>query len=275
MIVTIDTGGTKTLVSSFNKQGKMGESFKFPTPVDPDEYVRQLKQLVREHYGHLEVDAVVLALPGIIIDGVAVWCNNLHWANFDAGSKLKDMLPKVPLLIENDANLAGLAEARALNPVPISALYVTISTGIGSGIITNGIIDPGLRKSEAGRALIEYDGKVREWETFASGSAIVNVYKKRASDITSKRTWYQISDRISRGFLAVIPILQPDVIIIGGGVGTHLGKFHGALESILRENLPPHIPCPRIVQAVHPEEAVIYGCYYYAKDYLTPKKSRK
>lgn len=124
-------------------------------------------------------------------------------------------------------------------------------------------------------ALVEYDGKVRQWETFASGHAIVEVYKKRAEDISSKRTWYQISDRISRGFLAVIPILQPDVIIIGGGVGTHLEKFHDALEGILREHLPAHIPCPRIVKAAHPEEAVIYGCYYYAKDYLTSQKPRK
>ncbi len=275
MIVTIDTGATKTLVSSFDRHGKMGTSVKFPTPLDPNDYVRELKRVVQEHYGHHEVDAVVLALPGTIVDGVAVWCNNLHWANFDAAAKLKDMLPKVPLLIENDANLAGLAETRALNPVPQSSLYVTISTGIGSGIITNGVIDPGLRKSEAGLALVEYDGKVRQWETFASGHAIVEIYKKRAEDITSKRTWYQIADRISRGFLAVIPILQPDVIIIGGGVGTHFEKFHKSLEGILREQLPPHIACPRIIKAVHPEEAVIYGCYYYAKDYLSSKKARK
>jgi glucokinase len=275
MIVTIDTGATKTLVSSFDRHGKMGESVKFPTPLDPEEYVIQLKRVVREQYGHLEVNAVALALPGTIVDGIAVWCNNLHWENFDATTKLKDMLPNVPLLIENDANLAGLAETRALNPVPASSLYVTVSTGIGSGIITNGVINPGLRKSEAGRAMVEYDGKVRQWETFASGQAIVKVYKKRAEDITSKRIWYQIADRISRGFLAVIPILQPDVIIIGGGVGTHFEKFHDSLEGLLKEQLPPYIPCPRIVKAVHPEEAVIYGCYYYAKDYLTSKKPRK
>ncbi|NCU38171.1 ROK family protein [Candidatus Saccharibacteria bacterium] len=272
MIVTIDTGGTKTLISSFNSQGKMGESIKFPTPKDTKEYVKILTQTIQENFLHENVEVIVLALPGIVKDGIAVWCNNLGWQNFAAHQQLKDALPGVPFLVENDANLAGLAETRALNPVPISSLYITISTGIGSGICTNGHIDPGTRYSEAGRALIEYDGKVREWEKFASGHAIVDIYKQFARDITSKRTWRQIADRISRGFLAVIPILQPDVIIIGGSVGTYFDRYHEYLEGILKEHLPPHIPCPKIVQAQHPEEAVIYGCYYHGKDFLADKK---
>ena len=275
MIVTIDTGGTKTLISSFDRNGKMGGSIKFPTPTTPEEYVDVLTRVVREQYGHQHVDVIVLALPGIIENGTAIWCNNLHWANFEAGTILRDLLPGVPLLVENDANLAGLAETRALNPVPVSSLYVTISTGIGSGITTNGFIDPALRRSEAGQALVEFDGKVQQWEQFASGHAIVAVYKKLARDITSKRTWYQIAGRISRGFLALIPIIQPDIIIIGGGVGAHFEKYHAQLEGILKEHLPPHIPCPKIVKAQHPEEAVNYGCYYYGKDFLDAQKATK
>ena len=134
-------------------------------------------------------------------------------------------------------------------------------------------IDPGLRYSEAGRALVEYKGKVRQWESFASGRAIVRDYKKFARDIKNKRTWRQIADRISRGFLAVIPAIQPDVIIIGGSVGTYFERYGEFLTEILTNHLPPHIPCPKIVQAKHPEEAVVYGCYYYGKDYLALTKT--
>lgn len=268
MLISIDTGGTKTLVALFDNEGKVQDSVKFPTPKDTREYVKLLKKSIQERYADKDIDVVVLALPGIIKDGMAVWCQNLGWQNFNAKSELRELLGDTPVLIENDANLAGLAETRALHPVPVSSLYVTISTGIGSGIITNGRIDPGLRHSEAGRMLIEYDGVVREWESFASGHAIVNIYKKMARDITSKRTWHQIADRISRGFLAVIPIIQPDVIIIGGSVGSYFDRYSEYLEGILREHLPPHIPCPKIVQAKHPEEAVIYGCYYYGIDFL-------
>lgn len=275
MIVVIDTGGTKTLISSFGRNGKMGKSIRIPTPSDPKEYVHLLKEIIRSNYDNGDVEVIVLAMPGIIKKGVAVWCNSLGWSNFNAAKEFHDLLPGVPLLVENDANLAGLSETRALNPVPVSSLYITISTGIGSGICTNGDIDPGLRLSEAGRALVEYRGKVQSWQDFASGQAITKVYKKFARDIKSKRTWRQISDRISRGFLAVIPILQPDVIIIGGSVGTYFDKFGKTLTEILVADLPKHIPCPKIIQAQHPDEAVIYGCYYYGKDYLSRKTTKK
>ena len=275
MIIVIDTGGTKTLISSFGRNGRMGESMKTPTPADQKEYVRLLKEILLTKYNHDKVEAIVIALPGIVKDGIAIWCNNLGWSNFNIAKALKDVIPGVPILIENDANLAGLAETRALNPTPVSSLYITISTGIGSGITTNGSIDPGLRLSEAGRALVEYKGKVQSWEDIASGRTIARTYKKLAQDINSKRTWKQISDRISRGFLAVIPILQPDVIIIGGSVGTHFNKFGPILKQILERDLPHHIPCPKIVRAQHPEEAVIYGCYYYGKDYLSTLTAKK
>ena len=269
MLVTVDTGGTKTLVTSFEQDGTRGELIKFATPEHVDEYVTLLRETLAAHYGTQPVEAIVIALPGIVRGGVAVWCNNLHWKDFDAQSAFDGVLGAAPVHIENDANLAGLAETRALDPVPTSSLYVTISTGIGTGIITNGQIDPGLRYSEGGRSLVEFDGMVREWESFASGKAIFTAYGQYARDITSERSWQQIADRISRGFLAIIPFVQPDVIIIGGSIGTYFDRYGAQLEALLQEKLPAHIPCPRVVAASHPEEAVIYGCYYYALDHLT------
>lgn len=271
MLIAVDTGGTKTLIAGFKRDGTMGKTMKFPTPRREAEYVALLRRTLQETYGDEKIEAVVVALPGIIKDGVAVWCNNLGWKNFTAQKALSGVFGNAPVLIENDANLAGLAETRVLTPMPVSSLYVTISTGIGTGIITNGVIDPGLRKSEGGRMLVEYDGLVQEWERFASGHAIVETYGKYARDITSKRTWNQIADRISRGFLAVIPLLQPDTVIIGGSIGTYFKQYDEQLKAILKEKLPPHIPCPKFRQAKHPEMAVVYGCYYYAIDYLTSK----
>lgn len=274
MIVTIDTGGTKTLVSSFGLNGKIGESIKFPTPTDPKEYIAALKDVVRTRYSERDVDVIVLAIPGVIEKGIVKWCGNLPWKNLDLGTKLRDLLPGVPIFIENDAKLAGLGETRSLPNIPELSLYVTISTGIGGGLIFNGHIDGGMRYSEIGHIPLEYDGKVRIWESFASGSAIVRTYKKFARDITSKRTWREIADRMSRGFLVVIPTIQPDLIIIGGSVGTYFERYGDYLKDILRADLPDHIPLPKIVQAQHPEEAVIYGCYYYGKDYLANLKAK-
>lgn len=268
MLVTVDTGGTKTLIAPFEQSGTIGETIKFPTPKNQDEYIALLRETLEKNFGDQTVEALVIALPGIVKDGVAVWCNNLEWRNFDLKSALVGVLGDAPILIENDANLAGLAETRVLDPMPTSSLYVTISTGIGTGVITDGHIDPGLRYSEGGRALVEFQGRVREWEDFASGQAIYKEFGLYARDIDSEHIWSQIADRISRGFLAVIPIIQPDTVIIGGSIGTYFEQYGAQLESILRQKLPSHIPCPVFQAARHPEQAVIYGCYYYALDSL-------
>lgn len=268
MIVTIDTGGTKILITSFAKNGKPGESFRFPTPKNEDEYLATLTEHIHEHYDGKVIDAIVVGVPGVIRKNSIAWGgSNLPWTDFDIATPLRVAF-SCPVWIENDANLAGLAEARLLKKTPPSALYVTISTGIGTGVILDGHIAAGLSASEGGHSLVEYDGRVMPWEDFASGQAIKRTYGKYARDISDKRVWNQIADKISRGFLALIPVLQPDVIIIGGSIGTYYERYGATLNKILEEHLPDHIDLPTIKQAAHPEEAVVYGCYYYGRDQL-------
>lgn len=273
MLVTVDTGGTKTLVASFSQDGTLGPQIKFATPKTPAEYTKLLTDTLIEEYGDKPVEALVIAIPGIIENGVALWCNNLKWTNFDVASAFKGVLGDVPVLIENDANLAGLAEARSLAHPPVTVMYMTVSTGVGIGMITNGSINPALRRGQGGMSILEYDGTLRQWESFASGKAIFNVYHKLGRDIHNKRTWHQIADRISRGLLALIPTLQPDIIIVGGSMGVYFDQYGDILHDLLKEKLPPHIPVPKLAQAKHPEQAVIYGCYYYALDSLTDSKT--
>jgi len=276
MLVVVDTGGTKTLVSSFNKTGKLGVQVKFPTPQDPNEYIKLLKSTLIDNYRDQAVDAIVIAVPGTLNkNNITIWCPNLpKWAKFDIPKSLHGILGKAPILVENDANLAGLYETRILYEIPAQCLYVTVSTGIGTGIITDGHINPSLRNSEGGRALIEFDGVTREWQNFASGKSFYQTYGKYLHDITSKRIWDKIADRISRGFLVLIPTLQPDVIVIGGSAGTYFAKFGPQLQNILKEKLPAHIPCPKFATAKNSELAVIYGCYYYAIDNLINIKNK-
>ena len=271
MIIAVDTGGTKTLVAAFTAAGTIHKESKFPTPKDQAAYIAQLEQTIHEVVDTEKMDAIVVALPGVVKNGIAIWCNNLHWANFDILTPLATLFPKTPIYVENDANLGGLGEVRRLKPMPASALYVTVSTGIGTGYITNGRIDPGLRLSEGGHMLVEYRRKVQQWEKFGAGSAIYRTYHKFARDIHSDRTWRTIARRISRGFLALIPVIQPDVIIIGGSVGTYFDRYEKHLIGILEKNLPAHIPVPAFQEAKDAEKAVIYGCYFYGHDAITSK----
>lgn len=273
MLVTVDTGGTKTLIWVFDKTGKPVWKKRFLTPKKQTEYVTALQdELVDLQHIYPVIDAVVIALPGLVKDNILIWGGNLPWKNLDLPKELAGSLLDTPVFVENDANLGGLGETRLLKATPSVSLYVTISTGIGTGVTIDGAISK--LHSESGHLLLEFDGVVREWEDFASGSAIYKAYGKYAKDITNGRTWYNIAGRISRGFLVLIPVLQPDIIIIGGSIGTHLPKYVDNLVGILKERLPERISVPEIVQAKHPEEAVIYGCYYYAIDSLADTKAR-
>lgn len=268
MIVTIDTGGTKTLIASFKKDGSRDKTIRFETPTDVEEYTTLLRSTLEENFAGETVEAICLALPGLIKDKTALWFGNLPWENFDAGKALEGILGGAPLIVENDANLAGLAETRMIEPMPESSLYVTISTGIGAGLTTGGHIDRTLGRIEVGHAMLEFDGQLQKWESFASGKAIYNTYGKFARDITSEETWQEIAERMSRGFVVLIPIIQPDTIIIGGSIGTYFSRYSQNLDQLLKEKLPSYLPCPPIIQAKNPEEAVIYGCYYHALDFL-------
>lgn len=270
MIATVDTGGTKTLVSGFYHDGTQVEnSIKFPTPKDTKEYIAQLTEALHELFGNEEVEALVVALPGIIRDGIAIHCPNLGWEKFPAQEALSSIFgEKVPVLTENDANLAGLAEVRLLDPMPALALYITVSTGIGTGVISNGQIDPGLQHSEGGHMLVDFQGELREWESFASGRAIYKQYERYGRDISDLNTWDEIADKISRGFFSIIPMIQPDVVIVGGSMGEFFAHYGPKLQAILDEKLPDYIIRPEFKKAQHPDQAVVYGCYCYALDYL-------
>jgi len=189
MIIAVDTGGTKTLVASFGKDGVIIEQSKFETPKEPKEYIKTLKETLIEKYHNKPVEIVVIATPGIIKNGVIIWGGgNLLWNNINIVPELHGVLGKAPIFLENDANLAGLGETRFLKVTPPQSLYVTISTGIGTGIITDGHINLALRNGEAGHSLIEYDGVVQEWEKFASGKAIYNIYGNISNNKNCKFT---------------------------------------------------------------------------------------
>lgn len=264
MIVAVDTGGTKTLVAVFDTDGNVTNEHKFPTPKDVPLYLTLLTETIDSLTKDMDITCLSVGLPGLIEDGVVVEAGNLSWHNVDIKTPLEKKYER-PVIVENDANLAGLAEARALKDQHVRALYVTVSTGIGIGIITNGQIDPNYARSEGGRIVLEHEGSFQQWENFASGKAILKKHGKLASDIEDPAIWYEIALNIAKGVMVHTPILRPEILIFGGGVGTHFDKFSDELMSILTKNLE-HEYIPPIVKAVHPEKAVIYGCYYHALD---------
>jgi predicted NBD/HSP70 family sugar kinase len=264
MIVAVDTGGTKTLVAVFNTDGQIVAEEKFPTPTDISDYITTLCNTIDHLMDGQAMTCLSIALPGTVIDGRMAWAGNLPWHDIDMHALLASRYT-CPIVVENDANLAGLGEARMLKDIPRVCLYVTFSTGVGTGIITNGQIDPNFSTNEGGQIVLEHEGTFKRWESFASGKALHEKYGKLASEIDDENVWNEIGLNVARGLLATSALIRPDIVIIGGGVGTHFDKFRQPLMSALTENTSDKY-IPTIVRAAYPEEAVVYGCYYHALD---------
>jgi predicted NBD/HSP70 family sugar kinase len=269
MFGAVDIGGTKTLVAVFDDGGKIVEQIKFPTPKDYEAFTAELAKTVAS-LTTKDMQRVVAAVPARLDrkHGVALAFGNLEWKNLPIQADLEKVF-KAPVIIENDAKLAALSEAIALDPPAHKALYITISTGVGGGLIIDGKIPPEFEDMEAGQLLLEHNGKLKDWEDFASGRAFQAKFGTRVSETPDDRTeaWYWLARNVAIGLVTLIATLTPDIIIIGGGAGAHLEKFQDRLQEELKIYENPMFAIPPIVKAQHPEEAVIYGCYELAKQH--------
>jgi glucokinase len=265
MYAAIDIGGTKTLVASFTDEGKPHKEVRFPTSQNYQDFLKDLKANLPQ-LGVEDFKAVGVGVPGLLDrdHGVVLSLGNLPWKNEPIQADIEKIL-HCPVVIENDAKMAGLSEALAVSDKYKRVVYITVSTGIGISLINDGIIDTSIGDLGGKGMELEHNGEFIPWEEFASGKAIVKKYGKRASEIVDKSTWQEIARNLTAGIVNLIAILEPEVIIVGGGVGTHFKKYGDFVMQELKRYETVLMLIPPIIQAKHPEEAVIYGCYSLAK----------
>lgn len=260
MYLGIDMGGTKTIAAILDGNGVIQESYKFPTAPTYEAFLDDLAKNV-DKLSTKDFIGAAAGIPGHLdrVKGLALAFGNRPWRKVPIKADIEKIIG-VPLLIENDANLAGLSEAM-LNKDYSRVLYVTVSTGIGIGFIVNQRIDLGMIDSEGGSILLEHNDKLERWESFASGKAIVAQFGKRAKDITDSKTWRIIAHNLAIGLIDLIAVTQPEVIIMGGSVGGYFEKYQSYLADELQGYENPLLTIPVFKKAERPELAVVYGCY--------------
>ncbi len=265
MYVGVDVGGTKTLVAVFDGHGEIVEQAKFPTPKNYEHWLLELRHVLA-HFENREFKAGGVGLPGQIDrrHGRGLRFGNLPWRNVNVQHDLEHILD-CPVVIENDAKMAGFSEALLVGESHSKVLYVTISTGVGIALIADHAIDTNLADLGGAARYIEHRGKRTSWDDFISGRAIVERWGKRVTDIDDRATWQKIVRDMSKIFIELIVETEPDVIVIGGSVGNHFEKYGEALASELDRYKLPLVAIPPLRKAQRPESAVIYGCYELAK----------
>lgn len=220
------------------------------------------------------VESIGIGIPGIADKegDYVIYCTNLNWSNVPLGKDIRDKF-NLPVYIENDATVAGIAEsAMGISKGYANSVFITLGTGIGGGIVINHKVHRGSHGigSEIGHMIVGENfyncncGNNGCLETFASSTAIEMYVKneiemgfkdtmllKDMENITAKDifSWAEKGDKLSNmaiyrmakylsiGIANIINILDPDIIVLGGGVAK-AGDF---LLNRVKEQLPKYI----------------------------------
>lgn len=257
MYLSVDIGGTKTLIALFSKRGRIVRRVKFKTSHSYERFRRELT-LQLGSFLKYKICAVTVAVPGLVQKNCSARLGNrAGWGEIDLLTPIKNLFD-CPIYFENDANLAALYECSFY---PGKVVFLTFSTGIGGGIVKNGEILPESAKFEPGHWFYDYDGSLLEWEDIAAASAIEKAYKvDLATNLRGKEVMRDVAARVSLGIPEIVRRYSPRVIILGGPLGKIFRRY------------AKYLPDTKVkfVRPKRPLESVVYGGFLYAK-----KKSEK
>lgn len=243
MRLGIDIGGTTVKGGIIGEDMEWKHEFVIPTPAEPEDAIRQIKkELVMQAFSS---HAGVLA-PGPLDtkEGKVLDPPNLPgWHGFPLRAELEQALG-VKVTVDNDANGAAVGEllhgaARGVS----SMVYITVSTGIGAGIIIGNRLIQGAHGNagEIGNMIIGDDSRLTvptmnrgSFETKASGTAMNHWLRQSGSFQDMKAltdAWRKQDTRASesmelwlmdlaKGLANVIHVLNPERIVLGGGTIT-------------------------------------------------------
>lgn len=217
--IGIDVGGTgiKGGIVDLPSGELVGERFRIPTPkpATPAAVAEVIGQILEELLGRegapkREGLAVGVTFPAIVIDNVVLTAANIDdsWIDCDTSALLAHLPGTVSTL--NDADAAGLAEARygAGAGRTDTVMTVTLGTGVGSAIVHDGVLVP---NSELGH--LEFEGVVAETKVSAAARERTN------------QPWNEYGELLRR-FLKHVERIQPvGQFIIGGGVSKRSKDF--------------------------------------------------
>ena len=279
-VLAIDIGGTKLAAGIVDSEGRILARGEIPTLAKEglEPVLARIVGLGRDLLSRPEVAGVRVhrigmgcAGPVDLKAGVVFNPPNLPgWTQVPLTDHIQRALA-LPTVLENDANAAALGEFRyGAGRGARSIVYITVSTGIGGGIILNGKVWHGLKDAagEVGHMTVCPDGPLcgcgnrgcleamssgpsiarRARELLAAGrqSALGQIANPTSADVVrlakkgdpvASEIWDQAVRYLGIGVAAVITILAPERVVIGGGV-TRAGDF---LFEPLREHVRQHV----------------------------------
>ena len=305
--IGIDVGGTGIKIGVVDEQGQLIHQGETPTLVG-----RPYQEIIAD-MGHCalkvldeakltvdDVHSVGIGIPGIADakTGNVIFCTNMGWKNVPLRESFQRRINK-PFYVDNDANVAALAESIAgVSAGTSSSVFITLGTGIGCGIMINGKIWKGFHGigGEMGHMILELDGEPCTCgnrgclERYCSATALIQMARRmvaghpeslilslagndpmkivaktvfdalREGDPFAEKLFRRYVSCLSQSIANVVNFLDPEVILLGGGVS----KAGDVLLNAVREEYPKYVvygdmPMPPIRIAALGADAGIIG----------------
>jgi len=255
-ILAIDLGGTRYragLATTDDPAGvrPLGD---WPAPLRLDTFLTMLETQLAEH----GATRLGIGIPGLAQGTLCRWVPNLPYLDgFDLAAHFAGM----PIGLGNDAQLSLLAEASAGAAKGASdAILLAIGTGIGSAVLAGGSIVAGSRGgacsfgwaaaevSDVGEdrsGWLERQASGRALDRAAAGIGLPDgatlVQAARARDPVAIEALTEPMLKLGTALAGAVALLDPEVIILAGGVATALDVLSPLILEPLRRHLPPHL----------------------------------
>ena len=281
----LEAGGTKMVCAIGDETGKIFEQTSIPTTT-PDETI----SACIDYFKDKDIEALGIACFGPIdLDrnsstyGYITTTPKPGWANVDIVGKVKEPL-NIPIGFDTDVNGSLLGEVTYGDSKGLTdAVYFTIGTGIGAGVISGGNLVHGMMHPEAGHMLMvpreddDYKGHCPFHGTclegMAAGPAIEERWGAKGVELADRdEVWDLEAYYIAQAMLTCIMVLSPQRIILGGGV-MHQEQLFPRVREKTKELLHAYIKTPQmedldhyIVPASLNDDQGIMGCLKLALD---------
>lgn len=296
-VVCFDVGGTFIKYAVINSEGEILFKSGFETPKHnckitvPENMVIKIKELLKE----FEIDSVGICTAGLVDseNGIVIMANNLPGYS---GARLSEYIKDktgLEVHVENDVNCVALGEmwmgaARGNK----TFVCIALGTGVGGAIIIDGKVVKGVSGAagEIGHIIVNEKGEQCGcgtrgcYEVYASTSAFVKSYIKRAKeqgivvkeingekilekvhdgDILAKEIYDEFIEHIVTGIVSITHLLDPGLIVIGGGISAQGEDFFNDLNYKFKQRaIKEYVEHTSIVQAQLKNDAGMYGACY-------------
>ena len=278
----VDIGGTKILAALVDDRGRIVEKVRVESPAsDVAAMTECIAGLVRELTRGSSVEAVGIGAAGYINRdrSTVLFAPNIAWREVNLRAELEARVA-LPVIVENDANAAAWGEFRfGAGRAVDDMLMVTVGTGVGGGVVVGGSLLRGAYgvAAEIGHITVEPDGLIcgcghpGHLESYASGTALERLVPgksgreitaaARAGDQECVEAIAEVGRWLGIGAASLVAVLDPALIVVGGGVSEAGDLLLDPLRASFRERLSGggFRPEARIVGAMLGNDAGVIG----------------